>query len=462
MQHLQDFGDILVTINPFVDGVVLIADEHGTIRCQSQDPEKLLGWAGNGSHDDTVKSLAAFGPINLLSTIDARQADAERLGVANAVGMLSFRLSAADSGAAGNLRIHTKWLECLGDGEKLRLVVVQNDASSDGRPAPQLGQEDDMVSTDARMIEILSRVEQVAPSSAFVLLQGESGTGKTHIARLIHTNSSRRDEALVEVNCAAIPEQLIESELFGHVKGAFTGATSDRPGRFQAAHKGTLLLDEVGEIPLHLQAKLLKAVQEQRFEMVGSDKSVSVDVRVISASNRDLKAMVEAGEFRADLYYRLAVIPMIIPPLRERPEDIPLMLKHLCTNLVERGYPDNIDCSPEAMRLMMDYFWPGNVREMENAVEHAVVCAVNNTVRPESLPQTVRDYSSTANGVSPSSDSGNGNGIGIGLGLDEPENLREMRDALDACGGNKSRAAKMLGIDRTTLWRRMQRHGLGA
>ncbi len=454
MQHLQDFGDILVTINPFVDGVVLIADEHGTIRCQSQDPERLLGWTGV----EPVESLAAFGPINLLRTIDARQAEAEKLGVANAVGMLSFRMPGGDNGAPGNLRIHTKWLECLTDGEKLRLVVVQNDSSGDTQQAPANGNKNDLVSTDQRMLEILSRVEQVAPSTAFVLLQGESGTGKTHIARMIHANSPRRDEPLVEVNCAAIPEQLIESELFGHVKGAFTGATSDRAGRFQAANNGTLLLDEVGEIPLHLQAKLLKAVQEQRFEMVGSDKSVSVDVRVISASNRDLKQMVDAGEFRADLYYRLAVIPMIIPPLRERPEDIPLMLKHLCTNLVDRGYPDNIDCSPEAMRLMMDYFWPGNVREMENAVEHAVVCAVNNTVRPESLPQTVREYSSSPNVIAPT----NGNGNGKGLDPDEAEQVREMREALDSCEGNKSRAAKMLGIDRTTLWRRMQRHGLDA
>lgn len=451
MQHLQDFDDILVTIDPFVDGVVMIASEDGTIRCRSRNPDKLLGWTGN----PPVHSLAQFGPVDLLSAIETRQAEADRYGVADAVGMLSFRLPAAECGSHSDLRIHTKWLECLGDGEQLRLVVVQNEEAKRGRRRKNAEIRNELVSSDPRMLEILSRVEQVAPSSAFVLLQGESGTGKTHIARMIHANSPRCAKPLVEVNCAAIPEQLMESELFGHVKGAFTGATGDRPGRFQAANGGTLLLDEVGEIPLHLQAKLLKAVQEQRFEPVGSDKSMEVDVRVISATNRDLKSMVDAGQFRADLYYRLAVIPMIIPPLRERPQDIPLMLKYLCTNLVERGYPDNVDCSPEAMRLMMDYSWPGNVREMENAVEHAVVCAVNNTVRPESLPQTVREYAMALGGGN-----GGGNGGGARTGSADERQARRIREALGASGGNRTQAAKMLGIDRTTLWRQMQRYGV--
>lgn len=445
MQHVEDLGDLLATIDPFIDGVMIIADEDGAVQYQTGDIDKLTGWPA----PKRLEGLHAFGAVDLLQRIRGAQTET---GVAQTHEMLSLTLDAEETGAARDLQIHAKFLKCGDQDDAICLVVVQRARAPKVAVAMQgpTGK-NELVSSDPRMLEIMSRVGQVAPSSAFVLLQGESGTGKTHIARMIHLNSPRRDQPLIEVNCAAIPEQLIESELFGHVKGAFTGATSDRAGRFQAADGGTLLLDEVGEIPLHLQAKLLKAVQEQKFEMVGSDRSVSVDVRVISATNRDLKEMVEAGEFRADLFYRLAVIPMIIPPLRERPEDIPLMLKHLCTNLVERGYPDNIDCSPEAMNLMMDYFWPGNVREMENAVEHAVVCAVENTVRPESLPQTIREYS-----LSPDAQARRRNGGAAANDALDDDIVR----ALESAGGNKTRAAALLGIDRTTLWRRMQRQGL--
>lgn len=303
----------------------------------------------------------------------------------------------------------------------------------------------DLITNDPKMLEILQRVEQVAPTNAAVLLQGESGTGKTHVARVIHRLSRRASGPLVEVNCAAIPETLLESELFGHVKGAFTGATQNRKGRFQAAHTGTLFLDEVGEIPMHLQAKLLRAIQEGAFEPVGSDEVVRVDVRIIAASNRSLRQMVDDGEFRSDLYYRLSVIPIYIPALRERPGDIPLLLKHFCYNLGSRGYPENIECSPEALRLLMDYSWPGNVRELANAVEHAIICAERNVVRPESLPLDIRNHQLLPIRNAQSA-----------LQSDLAERA-EIEAALQQANGNRSLAAERLGIDRTTLWRRMQR-----
>ncbi|VAW59727.1 Response regulator of zinc sigma-54-dependent two-component system, partial [hydrothermal vent metagenome] len=259
-------------------------------------------------------------------------------------------------------------------------------------------------------------------------------------ARLIHRQSHRSKEAFIEVNCAAIPESLLESELFGHIKGAFTGASANRPGRFQSAHKGTLFLDEVGEIPLHLQAKLLRALQDQEFEMVGSDKTIKVDVRIIAASNQNLRDMVDSGKFRADLYYRLGVIAITVPSLRERPGDIPVLIKHFCKQLESRGYPANMQCNQSSMRMMMDYPWPGNVRELENAVEHGIICSINGIVQPESLPQDIREYCTEASNHSEVSE-------------DDENIIKKIQSVMQGCNNNKAEAAKLLGVNRTTLWR---------
>lgn len=301
---------------------------------------------------------------------------------------------------------------------------------------------------DPVMLEIIDRIYQIAPTNTFILLQGESGTGKTQLGRMIHTQSNRSKEAFIEVNCAAIPETLIESELFGHVKGAFTGVHKERLGGFQSAHKGTLFLDEIGEIPLHLQAKLLRAIQDQQFEMVGSDKPVHVDIRIIAASNKNLRHMVDKGEFRADLFYRLAVIPITIPSLKQRPGDISLLSKHFCSRLVARGYPDNIICSNLATQMMMNYPWPGNVRELENAIEHGMICAIDGEVRAESLPQDIREYSSKFNGL-PHHYQAN-----------EGQHANEIRTILKRVNGNKAKAAEILQINRTTLWRWIQKYDI--
>jgi len=269
---------------------------------------------------------------------------------------------------------------------------------------------------------------------------------------MIHQFSDRAHMPFIEVNCAAIPESLIESELFGHIKGSFTGAIQDRAGRFQAADGGTLFLDEVSEIPLHLQAKLLKAVQEQSFEMVGSDESVNVNVRIISASNLNLRDQVNKNGFRADLYYRLAVIPLTIPALRERPGDMPVLIKHFCNRMAKRGYENSkMECNPDAMKLMLNYPWPGNVRELENAVEHGIICAQGDSVGPESLPQHIQDFSLAHKNQQPPQSSA--------LATDHIQR-QQIENALKETQGNKSQAAQLLGVDRSTLWRRMQRFGL--
>jgi transcriptional regulator with PAS, ATPase and Fis domain len=294
------------------------------------------------------------------------------------------------------------------------------------------------------MQEIREMLQQIAPTMASVLLQGESGTGKTLLARLVHEHSNQAKSPLVEVNCAAIPENLLESELFGHVKGAFTGAVSDRPGRLQAADGGTLFLDEVSEIPLHLQSKLLKALDEKCFQMVGSDKNIRVNIRIIAASNRNLRDMVDAGTFRPDLYYRLAVFSLTVPALRERPDDITALIQHLHRRFVKRGYSDGLEYSADAMAMLLNYPWPGNVRELSNAVEHAMILATNGLITPKCLPCDIHDYhvNNTTHTTS------------------ENNPCCEITDALESACGNRAEAARKLGIDRTTLWRRMHRLGL--
>ena len=232
---------------------------------------------------------------------------------------------------------------------------------------------DGIVGSSPALRAVLDQVRIVAPTGSTVLIAGETGTGKELIARAIHMHSERRHRPFVKVNCAAIPAELLESELFGHERGAFTGAVAQRIGRFEAADGGTLFLDEIGDMPLHLQTKLLRVLQEQEFERVGGNRTIQVDVRIVAATNRDLKGMVEENKFRADLYYRLAVFPMNVPPLRERREDIPLLTRYFVQKHAQR-MGRNIESIPAyAMEALTNYDWPGNIRELQNVIERSVV-----------------------------------------------------------------------------------------
>jgi transcriptional regulator with GAF, ATPase, and Fis domain len=279
------------------------------------------------------------------------------------------------------------------------------------------------------------------------LFQGESGTGKTELARLVHKHSQRAGKPFVELNCGAIPASLIETELFGHVKGAFTGAVKARPGRFKAADGGTLFLDEISELPYELQAKLLRVLQSGEYEPVGSDKTEKADVRLVSASNQDLSEMVDEHAFRADLYYRIAVVPLHVPPLRDRPGDIPLLIEALLRRLSERGYQPGISFSREAMRPIMNYPWPGNVRELANMVEHSLICSIDGVVQPESLPDTLQEYCDARRQTNAEQ-------------TPRIDDRERIQNALRKADGNKTLAAQMLNIDRSTLWRKMQRLGI--
>ena len=307
----------------------------------------------------------------------------------------------------------------------------------------------DVIGKSPAMRHLLSMISAIAPSEATVLITGESGTGKEVAARLIHANSNRRKGPYVAVNCAALSETLLESELFGHEKGAFTGAEKRREGRFLAADKGTIFLDEVGEIPLAMQVKLLRVVQERELQRVGGDQTIRVDVRILAATNRDLKREVEEGRFRQDLYYRLNVVSLQLPPLRERGEDIPLLAMHFLNAFAQRNAKIVKGFTPAAMDRLLKYAWPGNVRELENAVERAVVLLIGEYVSERELPPSLTEESDA--GKAPKRDFGN-------MTLEEIERMAVL-DTLEQVGGNKSEAARRLGINRKTLLAKLEGNG---
>ena len=308
---------------------------------------------------------------------------------------------------------------------------------------------DGMIGRSPAMVEVFDTIKQVAPSRATVLVQGESGTGKELAAHAIHELSSRSKEKFVAVHCASLTPELLASELFGHEKGAFTGAFERRIGRFEQAKGGTLFLDEIGEIDLTTQVKILRVLGERTFERVGGGETLSADVRLIAATNKDLSKLVAEGKFRDDLFFRLHVVPITMPPLRDRKVDIPLLVDaFLGETALENGKPHR-ELTPEAMQQILEYDWPGNVRELRAAVEHGVVMASGSQITLRDLPATLRaPKSQLAVPIPPSVHSS-------GLNLRDTETLLILR-ALEDCRGNRSEAAKKLGISRRTLHRRLR------
>lgn len=297
-----------------------------------------------------------------------------------------------------------------------------------------------------KMQETFALIEDVGESDATVLILGESGTGKELIARAIHHQSRRSQFPFVKVNCSALAETLLESELFGHVKGAFTGAYRDKIGRFELAQQGSIFLDEIGDVSPNIQLKLLRVLQEREVERVGDSKVINVDVRIIAATNRNLRQLVDELKFREDLFYRLNVIPVSIPPLRERKEDIPLLLDHFISQFNEQTGKNIAGITKEALNILMDYDWPGNIRQLENAVEHAFVKTHGRSIEPISLPIEIC-LSSKHFQISPQGSK------------DEREKLIA---ALQQAGWNKAKASRELGIDRVTLWRKMKKFNISA
>jgi two-component system response regulator HydG len=299
---------------------------------------------------------------------------------------------------------------------------------------------DNIIGKSRVMAEVFYAIEAAAASDATILIEGESGTGKELVAGAIHFNSSRKNGNLVAVNCSALSETLLESELFGHVKGAYTGALHHRKGRFEEASEGTVFLDEIGELSPFIQVKLLRVLQEREIERVGESIRRKINIRVVAATHQNLYNMIQEGRFREDLYYRLKVFPIRLPPLRQRREDIPLLVSHFIQQMNNKTGKEVMDCSRNALRIFMDYHWPGNVRELENAIEHAFVLCKSDRIEADDLPVEMRNLSS-------------------GMVLPEKSTLTKelLLDLLKECGWNKAEVARRAGVSRTAIWKYMKK-----
>lgn len=307
--------------------------------------------------------------------------------------------------------------------------------------------------------QVLDFVRKVADSDSTVMIQGESGTGKELVARMLHFNSFRKDRPLVPVNCGAIPENLLESELFGHEKGAFTGATHTRMGRFELANGGTIFLDEIGEMSLPLQVKLLRVLQERAFERVGGNRTIQVDVRIVAATNQDLEKLVEEKRFRQDLFYRLNVIPIVIPPLRERRSDIPLLIDHFLTRFNQAKHTAVPGLEPDTLRLLTEYDWPGNIRELENMIERLVVLKKQGMLTVTDLPEKIYRRPAAAPELKDQFIRFNEDGINLSREVEQYEN-QLIVEALRKANGVTTRAAQLLHLNRTTLVEKLKRKGV--
>ena len=305
-----------------------------------------------------------------------------------------------------------------------------------------------MIGRSAEMQKVFSIIKKVAPAKASVLITGESGVGKELVANAIHNLSGRKDKAFIKVHCAALSESLLESELFGHEKGAYTGADSMQKGRFELAHGGTIFLDEIGEINQNVQIKILRVLQEKTFERVGGEKSISVDVRIVAATNKNLEEEVKAGRFREDLYYRLNVVHLKVPSLKERKDDLPLLIDSFIKKFAAENEKEIIGIDSKAKAALLKYDWPGNIRQLQNCIESSVVMSNGKQIKLEDLPLSVSEYTGQE-AIS----------IPMGISLEDAEKIIIMQN-LSANKGNKSKTADILGIGRKTLHRKLNEYGL--
>ncbi len=341
-------------------------------------------------------------------------------------------------------------METLTDISELKQVERKN-AALEEQAQREHGKFHLLVGKSKPMLDVFEVIDLAAASNATVLVTGETGTGKELAARTIHERSGRKNGPMVKVNCSALPESLLESELFGHAKGAFTGAIKDKVGRFELADGGTLFLDEIGDVSPYIQVKLLRFLQEREYERVGESVTRRANVRIIAATNRDLRRLVQQGSFREDLFYRLKVFPIHLPPLRERKDDVGLLIAHFIGKFNKQTGKSLSGLSAEAALTMMDYCWPGNIRELENAIEHAFVTCRAGEIGIFDLPLEIRHVELRSALCKPPGQAGPVENIGL-------EATKEnITDALARNGGRKSAAARDLGIDRTTLWRAMKR-----
>ena len=369
--------------------------------------------------------------------------------IMTAYGSIETAVDAIKAGATDYLTKPLNLDELLHRIEKVRehqrLLSENRDLREELRERHRI---EGIIGESGRMLEVFSLVRRVASSEATVLIRGESGTGKELIAKAIHYASPRASGPLVKVNCAALPETLLESELFGHVKGAFTGALANRKGRFEVASGGTIFLDEIGDLPAHLQAKLLRVLQEREFERVGSSRPIPVDVRILAATHRDLEGLLKSGQFRDDFYYRLNVVTIVLPPLRERRQDLPLLMDHMLQVFAEKNGKKIQGFTPEAREALLRYDYPGNIRELENIIERASVITRNDVIGRADLPISIQEPEAEDNS----------NNTDLSVVVERLER-RLIKEALARSGGVQTRAAEHLGITERNLRYKLKKYG---
>ncbi len=471
-QLFDDISEGIITLD--LDSVITGINQaaRAIIRLNNLDAEHFLGQ----SLPTLLESYGVKGGESLLNrtdTADASEITLHQAGNSEEICVsYSVRpLKDADGIETGKMLIFNDVSHVRNIEERLQLHERMTQLLSETTELPPAPSElhQDVVQTvgeSAVMRQVFSLVSRVAASDASVLIYGESGTGKELIAKTIHARSNRKTQPFVAINCGAIPENLIESELFGHKKGSFTGAVSDNPGLFRQAQNGTIFLDEIGDLPLHLQTKLLRVLQERRIRSVGDVRDQPVDVRVVAATNRDLKREIKAGKFREDLYYRLNVVNIVVPPLRDRKEDIPLLVRYFIGKLCDedRVLPQ---ISPEAIQILMSYSFPGNVRELENAIERALVLG-GSAILPAHLPEEMITAcpvrKAPPNGHSSGKIACNDREISLPVDLEEELSRIEkayLIKALEQAGGIKKNAAQLLGLNFRSFRYRLKKYGYG-
>jgi DNA-binding NtrC family response regulator len=441
-----------------------ILQESGHQVMPVHNVEAAFAVLGRGGIDLIISDYRMPGATGLefLARLNAEGYDVPLIMVTG-YGSIEHAVAAIKAGAIDYVTkpVRASQLELVVE-QALEFVRLRRENAALREEVSQLRSERELIGESPAFQRVLQTIKTVAPTRAAVLLEGESGTGKELLSRAIHNLSDRRDGPFISVNCAAMPEQLVESMLFGHEKGAFTGAIRQVRGAFERANRGTLLLDEISEMRLDLQAKLLRVLQEQEFERVGGTSVVRVDVRVVATTNRDLAAEVRSGNFREDLYYRLSVVPVRVPPLRERPEDIPLLAQRFVQRVTRETGKVITGIDPEALELLRLASWPGNVRELSHAIERAVILSPGPVLQPEAFdrqafgraPARAAGGGGGGGGVSGAGVSGGGSAAGVvqlaTFSIAEAEKLLIER-ALEATDQNRTRAAELLGISVRTL-----------
>jgi PAS domain S-box-containing protein len=439
-------------VNTIQDGVMIV-DTEGTIVSANKALEKITGY----SRAELVGKSCTILDCNICEI--ARERKGEKWCSLFRTGAVSMRKCALMKKNGGHTHVlknasllHDTDGNVMGAVETMTDIneLIEKDTQIEAFRR-ELRTEDGfhgILGASAPMEQVFDLISNASQSDAPVIIFGESGTGKELVAKAIHDTGTRRKKPFVKVNCAALTESLLESELFGHVKGAFTGAHRSREGRFEAAHGGDIFLDEIGDLPLSTQVKMLRVLEEKVIERVGDNRPVHIDVRIISATNRNLKQLVGRGSFREDFFYRINVIPIMVPPLRERVEDIPLLADSFFRRIQLKNEKKIMGISNEAMELLMSYAWPGNVRELKSAFEYGFVTCQELLIQPHHFPPTVTSAQPIAKTIKKN------------LLNRADMKKKQLIEALESANGNQSRAADILGISRVTVWNRMKKYGI--